>query len=54
MWKITDKLTLDAGFSDIFYKDVEVTFTDSDVGSYDDVYGKASMSFAAGISYSIF
>jgi long-chain fatty acid transport protein len=54
MWKITDKLTLDAGFSDIFYKDVEVTFTDPVVSSYNDVYGKASMSFAVGLSYSIF
>ncbi len=54
MWKITDKLVLDAGFSDTFYKDQTVTFTDPDVGSYKETLGKTTLNFAAGISYSIF
>ncbi|HSO88392.1 MAG TPA: TonB-dependent receptor [Draconibacterium sp.] len=54
MWKITDKLTLDAGVSDTFYQDEKVNFADPVVPSYDDVYGKTTLSFAAGISYSIF
>jgi long-chain fatty acid transport protein len=54
MWKITDKLTLDAGVSDTFYQDEKVNFSDPVVPSYDDVYGKTTLSFAAGISYSIF
>jgi long-chain fatty acid transport protein len=54
MWKITDKLTLDAGVSDTFYQDEKVNFSDPVIPSYDDVYGKTTLSFAAGISYSIF
>lgn len=54
MWKITDKMVLDAGVSNIWYKDETVNFIDSDVGTYQDVYGKKSLSIAAGISYSIF
>lgn len=58
MWKLTDRLTLDAGFSDTFYKDQTVTFTgDPDLGetfSYKDTYGKTTIDFAVGISYSIF
>ena len=54
MWKITDKITLDAGFSNTFYKDDTVNFADPDIASYNDVYGKTTLSFAAGLSFSIF
>jgi len=58
MWKLSERLTLDAGFSDTFYKDQTVTFTgDPDLGenfSYKDTYGKTTFDFAIGISYSIF
>ncbi|HSM47564.1 MAG TPA: TonB-dependent receptor [Draconibacterium sp.] len=54
MWKITDKITLDAGVSNTFYKDDTVTFADPDVASYNDVYGKTTLSLAAGLSFSIF
>ena len=54
MWKITDRLTLDAGVSNVFYQDQTVTFKDPNVPDYTDTYGKTSISFAAGISYSIF
>jgi hypothetical protein len=54
MWKITDKLKLDAGVSNTFYQDQTVNFADPVVPSYDDVYGKTTISFAAGLSYSIF
>jgi long-chain fatty acid transport protein len=54
MWKLSKKLTLDAGFSDTFYEDQTVTFSDPAVASYNDVYGKTTINFAAGLSYSIF
>jgi long-subunit fatty acid transport protein len=54
MWKITDKLTLDAGVSNTFYQDQTVNFADPLVPSYNDVYGKTALSLAAGITYSIF
>ena len=54
MWKITDKITLDAGVSNTFYQDQTVNFADPDVPSYNDVYGKTTLSFAAGLSFSIF
>lgn len=54
MWKITDKLILDAGFSDTFYKDEVVEFTDPDLGKYKETLGKTTFNFAAGLSYSIF
>ncbi|MCG6186061.1 OmpP1/FadL family transporter [Maribellus maritimus] len=54
MWKITDKLVFDAGFSDTFYKDQTVSFTDPDLGSYEETLGKTTLTFAAGLSYSIF
>jgi long-subunit fatty acid transport protein len=54
MWKITDKMTLDAGVSNTFYKDQTVNFADPVVPSYNDVYGKTALTFAAGLSYSIF
>ncbi|WP_347840068.1 hypothetical protein [uncultured Draconibacterium sp.] len=54
MWKITDKLTFDAGISNTFYEDDTVTFNHASVGSYDETFGKTTLSIAAGISYSIF
>jgi len=54
MWKITDKITFDAGVSNSFYKDDTVNFADPDVPSYTDVYGKTTLSLAAGLSFSIF
>lgn len=54
MWKISDKMNLDAGVSNTFYQDQKVNFADPDVPSYDDVYGKTALTFAVGLSYSIF
>lgn len=54
MWKITNKLTFDAGVSNTFYKDETVPFNDPDVPTYNDILGKTTISFAAGLSYSIF
>jgi long-chain fatty acid transport protein len=54
MWKITEKVTLDAGVSNTFYQDQTVNFADPVVPTYDDVYGKTTLSFAAGLSFSIF
>jgi long-subunit fatty acid transport protein len=55
MWKLTDQLVLDAGVSNIWYKDETVSFADTDLGtSYDETYGKKSLSIAVGLSYSIF
>lgn len=54
MLKLTEKLVLDAGVSNIWYGDETVTFTDPDVGSYTESYGKKSLSMAIGLSYSIF
>ena len=54
MWKITDQLTLDAGVSTVFYDDATVTFIDPDVGNYTETYGKSTLDFAIGLSYSIF
>ena len=54
MWKINEKLKLDAGFSNVFYQDETVTFADPVVPSYQDTYGKTAMTFAVGLSYSIF
>jgi len=53
-WKITDALTLDAGVSNSFYQDQTVTFTDPDVGPYDEHLKKETLNFAVGLSYSIF
>lgn len=54
MWKLTDLLTLDAGFSNTFYQDQTVSFNDPDAGTYKETLGKTTMNFAIGISYSIF
>jgi long-chain fatty acid transport protein len=53
-WKLTDALTLDAGFSNTFYQDQTVTFDDPDLGLYTENYNKTTMNFAVGLSYSIF
>ncbi|MBN1821974.1 MAG: hypothetical protein JW833_14735, partial [Prolixibacteraceae bacterium] len=55
-WKVTDKLTLDAGFLNTFYEDAELTFDfpEVSIGSYKEVLGKTTIDFAFGISYSIF
>jgi long-subunit fatty acid transport protein len=53
-WKVTNKLTLDAGVSNTYYTDSEVTFTDPDVGAYKETYGKSTLVVAVGLSYSIF
>jgi long-subunit fatty acid transport protein len=55
MWKITDQLALDAGVSLITYKDAEVSYFDPDINAnYGESYGRESISFAVGLSYSIF
>jgi len=54
MWKITDRLTLDVGVSNTFYQDQKVPFDDPDVPTYNDILGKTTLNFAAGLSYSIF
>ena len=55
MWKLTDQLTLDAGISTVFYQDSEVTFVDPDLQTpYQETYGKETLSFVVGLSYSIF
>ncbi|MDD4756389.1 MAG: hypothetical protein PHG29_09945 [Prolixibacteraceae bacterium] len=53
-WKLADVLTLDAGFSNTFYKDQTVSFNDPDAGTYKETLGKTTMNFAIGLSYSIF
>jgi long-chain fatty acid transport protein len=53
-WKITDALVLDAGVLKSFYKDETVSFTDPDMGTYKETYGKNTTGFAIGLSYSIF
>ncbi len=54
LWKITDQLTLDAGVSTTLYEDANGSFYDSYLQSnYSEVYNKKSMSFAAGLSFSI-
>ncbi len=54
MWKITEKIKLDAGVSNTFYQDQTVTFADPDLPNYNDTYGKTALTFAVGLSYSIF
>ncbi len=53
-WKITDRLTFDAGILNTFYEDAELTFNDPDVGDYKETLGKTTIDFAFGLSYSIF
>ncbi len=54
MWKITDKITLDAGASNTFYQDQTVSFTDPNTSDYSEILGKTTVTFAAGLSFSIF
>jgi long-chain fatty acid transport protein len=53
-WKINEALTLDAGVSNTFYKDQTVSFTDPDIEPYNEHLKKTTLSFAVGLSYSIF
>ncbi len=53
-WKITNALTLDAGFSNTFYEDQTVKFNDPDISEYSETLSKTTMNFAIGLSYSIF
>lgn len=54
MWKITDLLALDVGVSYITYKDAEVSYFDPHVNDdYAESYGKESISFVLGLSYSL-
>lgn len=53
-WKINDRLTFDAGVSQTFYQEDEVTFIDPDAGQYTDVYQKNAFMVAAGLTFSIF
>ena len=53
-WKITPAFKLDAGFSNTFYQDQTVSFTDPKAGKYTDLYEKTTLNFAIGLSYSIF
>ncbi len=54
MWKLSDRLTLDAGISNIFYEEDTVEFEDVSAGTYKESYNKTTISMAAGITYSIF
>lgn len=54
MYKITDNLTLDAGFSNTFYEERTVTFEDPHIGPYTETYDKSTFNIAVGLSYSIF
>ncbi|MGM0620989.1 MAG: hypothetical protein ACQETJ_08095 [Bacteroidota bacterium] len=53
-WMLADGLILDAGFSNTFYQDQTVSFTDPDVGPYNETLGKTTMTFAVGLSYSLY
>lgn len=53
-WKMTDELILDAGFSNTFYEDQTVSLSYPGLGEYSETYSKSTMTFAVGISYSIF
>jgi opacity protein-like surface antigen len=62
MWKITDRVTFDAGFSNTFYEEDVVEFSypglpdynGNPITSYTDNYNKTTINFAAGLSFSIF
>jgi long-subunit fatty acid transport protein len=53
-WALGERVVLDAGVSNTFYFDGEVTFNDPDVGDYKETYGKSTFVVAVGLSYSIF
>lgn len=54
MWKLTDRLTFDAGVLNTFYVADEVSITDPDLGVYQDTYQKKTFGVAAGLTFSIF
>jgi len=54
MWKLTDRLTFDAGVMKTFYDADEVDFIDPDLGAYTDTYNKKTFGVAAGLTFSIF
>ncbi len=51
-YKISKKLTFDAGYMNVFYQDVEVPFTRNTV-NYKDTYGKTTFGLGFGLTYSI-
>jgi len=53
-WKLTERITFDAGVLNTFYNKENVTFVDPTFGNYDESYKKTTLSLSAGISYSIF
>jgi long-chain fatty acid transport protein len=53
-YQISDVLKLDAGLLRSFYKDQKVPFNDPDISSYSETFGKSTLDFAIGLSYSIF
>lgn len=53
-WKITNQLTLDAGYLNTTYKDEKISYGYPNGGQYTDVLGKTTTSYAVGLSYSIF
>ncbi len=53
-WKFAERFALDAGVMNTFYKDQTVSFTDPDVGDYNETLGKTTLGLAVGLTYSIF
>lgn len=53
-WKFAERFILDAGVMNTFYKDQTVSFTDPDVGTYNETLGKTTLGLAVGLTYSIF
>ena len=53
-WKFAEKFILDAGVMNTFYKDQTVSFSDPDVGNYNETLGKTTLGLAVGLTYSIF
>lgn len=53
-WKFAERFALDAGVMNTFYKDQTVSFTDPDVGDYNETLGKTTLVLAVGLTYSIF
>ncbi len=53
MYKISKSMTLDAGFYNSFYKDVNVQFTDPKVDAYSETLSRNAFNFSIGLSYHI-
>lgn len=53
-WKFAERFILDAGIMNTFYKDQTISFTDPDVGNYNETLGKTTFILSAGLTYSIF